>query len=90
MVQACITMLLTNRSNLYAFPDLAHVSGNGGDRINKKLQQMLRMLERSVDKGHGMTAAAVAALKGTGGDSQRKAKKRKVKTVQDNEVDQQL
>jgi hypothetical protein len=44
------------------------VSGNGGDKINKKIQQILKKLETSVPGGNGLTAGAVASLKGNRGN----------------------
>lgn len=56
-------------------PELAKVSNNGGDRINKKLQQVLKSMAGSVG-AEGMVAEELAKLgrtkKGSaGGGSQR-------------------
>lgn len=37
-------IVLSNRSIIYSTPELSEVSGNGGDRINKKIQQALKRL----------------------------------------------
>jgi hypothetical protein len=36
--------VLASRPTLYAAPELQGVSGNGGDKINKKTQQLLKKL----------------------------------------------
>jgi len=64
---------------MYALPDLAAVNGNGGDRINKKLQQILVGLEKS----HGLDGAVkeeVGRLKGMGRGGGSGKKGVKVKT----------
>ena len=63
---------MTNRSILYAEPSLAGVNYNGGDRINKKTQQLLRKLADEVLGGDDIIKEALASTKSSkGGKSQK-------------------
>ena len=60
---------MANRATLYADPALADVNNNGGDRINKKTQQILRKLTDGMPGAeHAIKDAATAGkAKGRGG-----------------------
>lgn len=51
---------LASRATLYADPHLSGVNHNGGDRVNKKLQQVLGMLVRQFPEAGDMIKEEVA------------------------------
>lgn len=65
---------MASRPALYALPELKPVSNNRGDRINKKLQQLLRKLEDAVPGAAGMVAQEVGKLGKSRSASPKKAK----------------
>lgn len=82
-----VRTLLESRSQIYATPDLAGVSDNGGNRINQKLQQVLKKLCTLYPGAEKCVEEEVEATKrskstGSGGNSAPKTptpKKRKMK-----------
>lgn len=58
-----IRLVLEHRNALYAIPELADFNGNGGSRINGKIQQQLKKFEKLYSGAEGSTAAAVDGMK---------------------------
>lgn len=63
-MRAIVQTIIADRPAIYATPDLADINGNGGDRINKKISQVLKkMLEANgVAAGGAMVSEEVARL----------------------------
>ncbi|GFZ43878.1 hypothetical protein JCM24511_01598 [Saitozyma sp. JCM 24511] len=74
VLRGIISSTLASRPALYALPELKPVSNNRGDRINKKLQQLLRKLEDAVPGAAGMVAQEVGKLGKRGSASPKKVK----------------
>ncbi|WVR07089.1 hypothetical protein IAU60_004128 [Kwoniella sp. DSM 27419] len=77
MFRGIVTLVLNNRSSLYAIPQVSGVNGNGGDRINKKVQQVLK----KVCEGQGVPGLVddeLKNLKASKGGNGGSPKKRKV------------
>ncbi|WOO80827.1 uncharacterized protein LOC62_03G004355 [Vanrija pseudolonga] len=55
---------LAARPALYAQPQMAGVNGNGGSRINQKLQATLALLVKQFPEAEGMIKDEVAKLSG--------------------------
>ena len=89
LLRVLVQTILAGRPAIYATPQLAEVNKNGGDRINKKIQQILKkMLEANgVEDASGLVQDEVAKVgrskKGPGGTpspkkTPTKGKKRKM------------
>ncbi|WWC62018.1 uncharacterized protein I303_104605 [Kwoniella dejecticola CBS 10117] len=63
LLQATINLVLAHRPELYATPELRGVSDNGGNRINQKLQQMLKKLCAAYPGAEGLVEAQIRSLK---------------------------
>ena len=62
-----VSTTLAARSQYYAEPNLAPWSSNSGDKINKKLQQMLRKLGSQIPGAGGVVDEVLAKMsKGKG------------------------
>jgi hypothetical protein len=57
-----VIAILTSRSSIYASPDLTDWSGNGGDKINKKIQQLLNNLGTNIPGAEQVVKEEVAKL----------------------------
>ncbi|OCF36811.1 hypothetical protein I316_01407 [Kwoniella heveanensis BCC8398] len=89
MLRGIITQVLIHRPDIYSIPELNGVSENGGDRINKKIQQALKKVCDGYPGAQGIVEDVVKGLKGSkaaaniggGGDGSvpNRPKKRKVK-----------
>ena len=68
-----IRIILSSRPEIYASPNLSEVNNNGGDRINKKVQQILKKMAdgSGLPGAGGMIQEEIAKLgrmkKGPGG-----------------------
>ncbi|WRT66418.1 uncharacterized protein IL334_003374 [Kwoniella shivajii] len=92
VIRGIIKSTLSNRSEIYSYPALSGVSDNGGDRINKKIQQILKKLCDTYPGFQGMVEEEVKNMAkgkstGNGTPSPKKngstPKKRKVKDEDD-------
>ncbi|WVF71497.1 hypothetical protein IAT40_006303 [Kwoniella sp. CBS 6097] len=87
VLRGMITQVLLHRSDIYAIPELSGVADNGGDRINKKIQQVLKKVCEGYPGANGLVEEVVKGLKGSkaatdghgGGSVPNTPKKRKVK-----------
>ncbi|WWC94220.1 hypothetical protein V866_001060 [Kwoniella sp. B9012] len=83
LLRASISILLTHRPDIYATLALRGVSENGGNRINQKLQQMLKKLCATYSSAEGLVEEEIKHLKDSkaagGGNNGGTPKKRKVK-----------
>ncbi|WWC89276.1 uncharacterized protein L201_004197 [Kwoniella dendrophila CBS 6074] len=59
VIRAIIQTTLINRSTIYSLPSLQGVSDNGGDRINKKIQQILKKMCDSYPGSQGIVEEEV-------------------------------
>ncbi|WVQ99440.1 hypothetical protein IAU59_006575 [Kwoniella sp. CBS 9459] len=86
LLRGMITHVLLNRSTFYAIPKLSGVADHGGDRINKKLQQVLKKVCDAHPGANGLVEDVMKGLKGSkastngGGSFPTTPKKRKVKS----------
>ena len=72
--------LLTHRSEIYSSPELKAFAGNGGSRINDKMQQVLKKAWATYPGGNTVVKEEVDKLKGSKGSKDKgssPAKKRK-------------
>jgi hypothetical protein len=92
LTRILVANTLTSRSSLYASPELQAFSGNGGNKINQKIQQLLRKWCAMVPGAETIVDEEVKKL--SGGKSRGKAspaqggsptKKRKVKDEAESE-----
>ncbi|WVQ67629.1 uncharacterized protein L199_005832 [Kwoniella botswanensis] len=63
LLRASISLLLNHRPDIYATPALRGVSENGGNRINQKLQQMLKKLCAAYPGAEGLVEEEIQYLK---------------------------
>jgi hypothetical protein len=61
VIRGIISNTLISRPTFYAIPELSNVANNRGDRINKKLQQVLKSMAAGVG-AEGMVAEELAKL----------------------------
>ncbi|KAK8864444.1 hypothetical protein IAR55_001693 [Kwoniella newhampshirensis] len=90
LIRGMVVNILTNRSDLYKIPDLQGVSDNGGDRVNKKVMQILKKLCGQYPGAEQMVDEEVKKLKGSKSGSSSRAgpatpKKRKMGTKNEDE-----
>lgn len=93
-MRAIVQTIIANRPAIYATPELADVNNNRGDRINKKIHQVLEeMLDANgvADAGAmvgGEIAKSKRAMRATPSPKKTptKGKKRKAKDEDDEEV----
>jgi hypothetical protein len=82
-----VASTLASRATFYSDPDLAPWSSNGGDRINKKIQQLLRKVGAGIPGAKEVVTEELAKI-GRGGGGKGKTptptkkggKKRKVES----------
>ncbi|WVW83959.1 hypothetical protein I302_105982 [Kwoniella bestiolae CBS 10118] len=81
LLQTTINLVLTHRPDIYATQGLQGVSDNGGNRINQKLQQMLKKFCAMYPGAEGLVEEQIKLLKESkaGGGIHGTPKKRKVK-----------
>ncbi|RSH86753.1 uncharacterized protein EHS24_005025 [Apiotrichum porosum] len=80
LLRAVVATVLANRRNIYATTGLEDVAGNGGSRINQKIQQMLKKLAAAQgrpDIVDDEVAANSTARGGGAGGAPKKVKKEK-------------
>jgi hypothetical protein len=89
LYRGILELILPHRSALYKRPDLADVSGHGGDVINRKLLQVLKKLGRDMAVGDAeQIFSEQSKAKKTGGSATASPTKRKspVKEKSDEKV----
>ena len=87
-----VASTLASRATFYSNPDLAPWSSNGGDRINKKIQQLLRRVGAGIPGAKEVVNEELAKI-GRGGGGKGKTptptkkggKKRKVESEDEKE-----
>lgn len=87
LVQGMIELLLQkpNRAALYALPGIVgEVDNNGGDRVNKKIKEILRNLAKTNGVDASVVNAATEKRAGPGEGSKPRKRARKIK--EENEV----
>ena len=62
-----VDKILSSRSEFYAEPSLGPWAGHGGDRINKKIQQILKKAEGAIVGAGGVLDEEMAKMKGKKG-----------------------
>jgi len=62
-----VNKILSSRSEFYAEPSLGPWAGHGGDRINKKIQQILKKAEGAIAGTGGVVDEEMAKMKGKKG-----------------------
>lgn len=67
VLRSIVQSTLSSRSTIYASDDLAEVNNNGGDRINKKIQQILGKLVSTYPGAENMVKEEVGKM-GRGGE----------------------
>ena len=85
-----VASTLASRATFYTNPDLAPWSSNGGDRINKKIQQLLRKVGAGIPGAKEVVTEELAKI-GRGGGGKGKTptptkkggKKRKVESEEE-------
>ncbi|WWC70038.1 uncharacterized protein I206_103982 [Kwoniella pini CBS 10737] len=84
LLRTSIQILLLHRSDIYSNPSLIGVSDNGGNRINMKLQQILKKLCNTFPGAENLVVEEVnnlkeARSKNGNGSNPSTPKKRKMK-----------
>jgi hypothetical protein len=89
-----VASALASRGTFYSDPDLAPWSSNGGDRINKKIQQLLKKVGAGIPGAKEVVTEELAKI-GRGGGGKGKnptstptkkgGKKRKVESEEEDE-----
>jgi hypothetical protein len=64
-----VSKILSSRSEFYAEPSLGPWAGHGGDRINKKIQQILKKAEGAIAGAGGVVDEEMIKVKGKKGTS---------------------
>lgn len=64
LVRGIVGNVLSSRPELYALPGLSEVNGNGGDKINKQAQRMLRELAKQFAPGEDIVGEMVRSSPG--------------------------
>ena len=62
-----VTVALSSRPSFYAEPALAPWAGHGGERINKKIQQILKKAGSAIPGAGGVVEEEMAKMKGKKG-----------------------
>ncbi|WWD17256.1 hypothetical protein CI109_101694 [Kwoniella shandongensis] len=86
LIRGMIAEILARRPDLYRLPELQGVSDNGGNRINQKIQQILKKMCALYPGTEQMVEEEVQKLKGnkaaSGGGT---PKKRKIKAKEEDD-----
>jgi hypothetical protein len=64
-----VSKILSSRSEFYAEPSLGPWAGHGGDKINKKIQQILKKAEGAITGAGGVVDEEMIKVKGKKGTS---------------------
>ncbi|WWC62014.1 uncharacterized protein I303_104601 [Kwoniella dejecticola CBS 10117] len=65
LLRSIVLSTLSNRASFYSTPGLEGVNEHGGDRIHKKIQQLLKQLCGTVPGGQGIVEEVMKDIKRT-------------------------
>lgn len=75
-----VSKILSSRSEFYSEPSLGPWAGHGGDKINKKIQQILKKAGSAIPGAGGVVDEEMAKIKGKKGTATPTPAKKGLKT----------